>query len=57
MYALEKILAKNSDREVVKTSEIVTCKIDFADWITNTKQHSSTTNAFNVKAFLMVPSS
>ena len=35
MYALEKILAKNSDREVVKTSEIVTCKIDFADCISH----------------------
>ena len=31
MHALEKILAKNSGRKVVKTGEIVTCKIDFAE--------------------------
>lgn len=31
MHALEKILARHSGKDVVKTGEIVTCKIDFAE--------------------------
>lgn len=31
MHAIEKILAKNSGKEVVKTGEIVTAKVDFAE--------------------------
>ena len=30
MHAIEKILAKNSGRESVRTGEIVTAKVDFA---------------------------
>lgn len=31
MHAIEKILAKNSGKEIVKTGEIVTAKVDFAE--------------------------
>ena len=31
MHAIEKILAKNSGRTHVKTGEIITAKIDFAE--------------------------
>ena len=31
MHAIEKILAKNSGRREVKTGEIVTAKVDFAE--------------------------
>ena len=31
MHAIEKILARNSGRETVRTGEIVTAKIDFAE--------------------------
>jgi 3-isopropylmalate/(R)-2-methylmalate dehydratase large subunit len=31
MHAIEKILAKNSGRESVRTGEIVTAKVDFAE--------------------------
>ena len=31
MHAIEKILAKNSGKDVVKTGEIVTAKVDFAE--------------------------
>lgn len=31
MHAIEKILARNSGRESVRTGEIVTAKVDFAE--------------------------
>ena len=31
MHAIEKILAKNSGRKEVRTGEIVTAKVDFAE--------------------------
>ncbi|MDF2675610.1 MAG: 3-isopropylmalate dehydratase large subunit, partial [Clostridiales bacterium] len=31
MHAIEKILAKNSGNKTVKTGEIVTAKVDFAE--------------------------